>query len=98
LAGLCAPVRRPGEVPFAERYSTSRLHQYRQDAAAIIAVRWPRGADLCRALLAKGTEDPGVDTIRELTEITTTLFPVLRGGRFDGAAGDHPHFETDAQA
>jgi len=81
LAGMCAPVRRPGDVPWSERYSTSRLHQYRQDAAAIVAVRWPRGVDLCRALLAKSSAESGLDFRRETAEITTTLFPSLRPAR-----------------
>jgi hypothetical protein len=85
LAGMCAPVLRPGEIPWSERYSTSRLHQYRQDAAAIVAVRWPRGADLCRALTGKAAEEPGVESRREITEIINTLFPSLRPHRSDRA-------------
>jgi hypothetical protein len=96
LGGLCAPARRPGEIPFSERYSASRLHQYRQDAAAIIAVRWPRGVDLCRALLGKGAVEPGVESLRELSEVTTTLFPSLRG-RCEIAA-DGERLQTDASA
>jgi hypothetical protein len=94
LTGLCAPARRPGEIPFSERYSTSRLHQYRQDAAAIVAVRWPRGADLCRALLEKSFGEPGLDFRREIAEITTTLFPTLRHGRSERL----PSIETPGAA
>jgi hypothetical protein len=97
LSTLCAAVRRPGEVPFSERYSTSRLHQYRQDAAAVVAVRWPRGADLCRALSAKSASETGVDARRELSEVSATLFPSLRG-RSDSRAGADSHFEADAPA
>jgi hypothetical protein len=98
LSGLCAPVRRPGEIPFSERYSTSRLHQYRQDAAAIVAVRWPRGADLCRALLARSADEPGIEARREITEVTTTLFPSLRAWRPEGSSLGGARFEADASA
>jgi len=102
LTVLCAPVRRPGEIPFSERYSTSRLHQYRQDGAAIVAVRWPRGADLCRALLGKSADEPGVDDRRHVAEVTATLFPSLRSSRSDGRSelrspGDD-RVEADAPA
>lgn len=68
-------------APWSERLSTSRLHQIRQDSAAALRVRWPRGEDLSAALVARLA--PSVDDLDEqlIADSLIEFFPHLAAKR-----------------
>lgn len=71
------PVR-PGSssTPWSQRMSSSRLQQLRQEAVALLHVRWPRGEDAARALIEGRMVRRGED--RGIGGALCELFPALR--------------------
>lgn len=76
-----APLDGDDAALWAERLSTSRLHQIRQDSAAALRVRWPRGEDLSAALLARLA--PSADEVDEqlIADSLVEFFPGLAAKR-----------------